>query len=133
MEKKTKYHSINRDYLIQAVQQYKKPFTAKELSDSLHKANAPLSTSTIYRLLDEFVTDGALRKSYAEDNTAKYFYVEPCNDDNHFYLECSKCHRIYHLDCKHLHTFAKHISKKHNFEISNYNLTISGLCSDCKE
>ena len=133
MEKKVKYHSVNRDYLIQVIQHFKKPFTAKEVCDAIAEDNNNLSVSTVYRLLDEYTTDGTLRKILGENNTAKYYYLAPCENENHFYLECTKCHNIYHLDCRHLRGFAKHVSKKHHFDISNYQLVISGLCANCQE
>ena len=128
-----KYHSANRDYLLKVIATYHKPFTAKEISDNLAEQKAPLSTSTIYRLLDEFVDDGILHKNLGDNNTAKYYYLAPCENENHFYLECTKCHQIFHLDCRHLRSFTKHISKKHGFQISNYQLIISGLCASCQE
>lgn len=133
MEKKTKYHSVNRDFLMQVIQRFKKPFTAKDIADALADNESALSVSTIYRLLDEFTENGALRKVLGDNNTAKYYYLAPCENENHFYLECSKCHTIYHLDCRHLRSFTKHISKKHHFDVSNYQLIISGLCVDCQE
>ena len=133
MTRQTKYHSINRDYLMQIIQQQNKPFTAKELADVLADSDASLSLSTIYRLLDEFTDDGTLHKILGENNTAKYCYLAPCQNENHFYLECTHCHQIFHLDCKHLRSFNKHIAKKHHFQISNYRLIITGLCANCQE
>ena len=59
-----------------------------------------------------------------------YFHIK---NENHFYLECSKCHYIYHLDCRHLRSFSKHIAKKHLFKITNYDLIINGICEKCQE
>ena len=132
MSRQSKYHSTNRDYLLQIVQRRNKPFTAKEIANDISE-QSPLSTSTIYRLLDEFTDDGTLRKKLGENPTAKYYYLAPCENKNHFYLECTNCHQIFHLDCRHIRNFAKHISKKHGFLISNYQLIISGLCANCQD
>ena len=133
MSSRTKYHTINRDYFLQTAQSFHKPFTAKEIAARLVENENPMGISTIYRLLDDFSAKGVLHKSLASDNTACYFYMKPCKNENHFYLECSKCHYMYHLDCRHLRGFSKHIAKKHLFKITNYNLIINGICEKCQE
>jgi Fe2+ or Zn2+ uptake regulation protein len=132
MQEKTKYHSINRDLFESIIKSYPRPFTAKNIIDASYD-ESPLSTTTVYRLLDEYEKNGLLRKELGEDGSAIYYYLEPCPSQNHLLLECSVCHNIFHIDCNHLKTFAKHISKKHNFQISNYQLIIQGVCDDCKE
>ena len=133
MAKQNKYHTINRDYFLQTAQSFRKPFTAKDIAAKLEDNENPMGTSTIYRFLEEFCADGTLRKTIGSDNTAEYFYLKPCDNDNHCYLECEKCHHIYHVDCKHLRGFSKHIAKKHFFELSSNNLTLTGICEHCRE
>ena len=128
-----KYNTINRNYFLQTIQSFHKPFTAKEIMDRLKENENPMGSSTVYRFLDEFSSDGTIRKIVGEDNTTKYFYFKPCTDENHFYLECEKCHRMTHIDCRHLKNFAKHLSKKHDFKVSNYSLVITGVCASCAE
>ena len=128
-----KYNTINRNYFLQTIQTFRKPFTAKEVLERLKENENPMGTSTVYRFLDEFSSDGTIRKILGENNTVKYFYFEPCTDENHLYLECEKCHHMTHVDCRHLKGFSKHLSKKHDFKISNYSLVLTGLCADCIE
>lgn len=132
MNTQTKYHTLNRGYFIQTVQSFRKPFTAKEIADKLKENENPMGTSTIYRLLDEFSADGTLHKTLGPDNTAKYFYMKPCESENHLYLECEHCHRMFHIDCRHLRGFSKHLAKKHSFEVSNARLIVTGTCSACQ-
>ena len=131
MAEKTKYNTLNRNYFLQTVQTFRQSFTAKDVADKLKDNENPMGTSTIYRFLDEFTSDGTLRKALGEDNTARYFYFKPCENENHFYLECEKCHSLIHLDCKHLRGFSKHLAKKHSFQISNCSLIIAGIRADC--
>lgn len=133
MARQNKYHSLNRDVFMQTAQSFSGSFTAKELADALEKGGNSMSISTIYRLLDDFVAGGELHKTYTEDNNAKFYYLAPCENENHFYLECEKCNSIQHVDCKHLQKFSKHISKKHNFKITNCKLIINGICDECSE
>ena len=131
MSTKTKYNTINRNYFLQTAQSFRKPFTAKDIADRLRENENPMGTSSIYRFLEEFSSDGTLHKTLGEDNTATYFYFKPCTDENHLYLECEKCHHMHHIDCRHLRGFSKHLAKKHSFAISNANLIIRGTCENC--
>ncbi len=133
MAKKAKYNTLNRNHFLQTVQSFHRPFSAKDIADKLQSSENPMGTSTIYRFLDEFTSDGILRKTLGEDNTARFFYFKPCNNENHFYLECERCHSFFHLDCKHLHSFSKHLAKKHSFQVSSYNLIITGTCANCSK
>ena len=125
MTKSTKYHSITRDIFEEIIKSFDHPFTAKDIPF--------ISTTTTYRLLDEYEKNGVLKKELGADGSAIYYYLEPCSDKNHLLLECTKCHAIYHIDCEHLSRFAKHLTKKHGFEISNYQLIIQGVCDLCRK
>ena len=133
MPRHTKYHTINRSYFLQTAQSFRRPFTAKDIAEKLEKNENPLGTSTIYRLLDEFSSDGTLRKGLAADNSTSYFYMKPCKNENHFYLECNRCKRMFHVDCRHLRSFSKHIAKKHFFQVSGFELVINGVCANCQK
>ena len=133
MANQIKYHTLNRDYFLQTAQSFRKPFTAKEIADRLKDNENPMGTSTIYRLLDEFSSDGTLHKTLGPDNTAKFFYLKQCENENHLYLECEKCHHMFHIDCRHLRGLAKHVAKKHYFDITSSNLIIPGICGNCQE
>ena len=128
----TKSHTSNRDTFAKLIQNFGHPFTAKDISFAT-TATDQMSITTIYRLLDEFETSGQLRKELGADGSAIYYYLQPCHDKGHFLLECQRCHQISHVDCKQLHKFTKHISQKHNFEVSDYQLLIKGICAECRE
>ena len=126
-----KYNTSNRSHFLETAQLFTEPFTAKDLYDLSRKNGNPISLSTIYRLLGEYSTKGSLCKIVDKGGTIKYFLFQSCNNDNHFYLKCEKCRRLTHIDCHHIHSFTKHLAKKHSFEVSNCNLVISGTCASC--
>ncbi len=133
MAERTKYHSTNRDFLLELIQHFPTTFTIKDIEDSLEQHNINISTSTIYRIFDNFVADGIVAKNLGENSTATYRYLEPCDKHSHCYLECTKCHRVFHTDCSHIDKLSKHLSKEHDFKMTNSNLTISGICAECQE
>ncbi len=128
-----KYHSTNKEFLLELIQHFPASFTIKDIEDSLSEHNISISTSTIYRIFDDFLADGIVSKNLGENSTAIFHYLEPCTKKDHSYLECIKCHRVFHIDCDHISKLSRHLSKEHNFQIVNSNLTISGICADCQE
>lgn len=124
---------MNRDFLLELIQHFPTAFTIKDVEESLQQHNISISTSTIYRIFDDFIADGIVAKSLGDDNSANFRYLEPCNKDSHCYLECAKCHKVFHIDCNHIDRLSKHLSREHNFKILNSNLTISGICATCQE
>ena len=113
-----KYNTSNRSHFLETAQLFTEPFTAKDLYDLSRKNGNPISLSTIYRLLGEYSAKGSLRKIVDKGGTIKYFLFQSCNNDDH-------------IDCHHIHSFTKHLAKKHSFEVSNCNLVISGTCASC--
>ena len=133
MEDASRNHNLNRDYFLQIAESLHRPFTAKEIAKIFVENENPMSASTIYRLLEEFSSSGILHKILGDNNTTRYIYLRPCSDENHLYLECERCHRIFHLDCTHLQRFKYHLAKKHSFIVLNHRLIIPGICAQCQE
>lgn len=123
---------LNRSYVMQVAQSFSIPFTAKDIATKIDQDGNHLGVTTIYRILNEFVNDGLLRKTLGENNTATFLHLENCSNDSHVYLECLGCHKIIHVDCRRFGGLRHHISRKHHFDISNFQMTIPGYCAKCQ-
>ncbi len=102
-------------------------FTIKELCENL----SDIGETTIYREINKLLNDGILVKLVSDNNTLRYQYVDKCNCDNHMYLKCNKCGKMFHVDCSLLNGLKTHVKKEHNFSIANNNLIVGGTCLNC--
>lgn len=119
-----KYETKTRILVLETIKKIGKDFKA---SDILKKLDKKVGRATIYRTLDYFLKENLIIKT----DLSTYSYNETCLNDNHFYLKCSKCHKLQHVDCNCILEFDKHVQNKHHFNIDERNLIINGLCKDC--
>ena len=54
---------LNRNYVMQIAQSFSTPFTAKDVVTKIDEEGNHLGVTTVYRILNEFVNDGLLRKN----------------------------------------------------------------------
>lgn len=124
------YNTKQKDNILCLIKSYNHDFTIKNIYDDL-KGSAGLTT--IYRFIDKLILNGVVDKYIGHDNVTYYSYLEKCNEDNHFYLRCSKCGKMIHVDCDCIGDLSSHVFSKHNFKINQENIIINGICEDCCE
>ena len=88
MSDKIKYHTRTNDQILEQARTFKTGFTAKDLNLALAKHHQSFGFATIYRHLDELTDAGIFKKSYDDNHAATYYYIESCEEKNHFYLKC---------------------------------------------
>ena len=129
--RKSTYNTNQKEAIKEAVKEFSNGFTIKELKELLDSKNAKIGLTTIYRLVTELENDMVLKKYFDEKNIAHYKYVKDCINGNHFYLKCTKCNKIEHVDCSCINDFQTHIYKQHKFLLDSKNIILEGLCSNC--
>ena len=90
------YNTKQKDIIFNVIKNQKKEFTIKNLYNEL---NRNVGLTTIYRLVDKLVKEEKLSKYIGKDNITYYQYLKECDEENHFYLKCSKCGSMVHIDC----------------------------------
>ena len=123
------YNTKQKDLILDVVLNYGKEFT---VNDIYLKLNAKVGLTTIYRLIDKMVADNRLKKYIGNNNITYYQYLCSCDEENHFYLKCSNCGCLEHIDCDCIETLEKHILKEHGFQLNKKGIVINGLCCKCK-
>ena len=90
-----------------------------------------LSSSTVYRILEELQNTGILVKIGHED---RQLYYSLCSmpDRHHHHFVCRKCKRVEEVDLCNFEEFKRFISKNLNCKVEYHSLQIEGLCSYCK-
>ena len=108
-----------------------KHLSIENIFDLLNK-DVPLAS--IYRIVDELVEEGAVRKYIIDrNNSACYQYIGDGNEHQHFHLLCTKCGRLIHLECDEVNHLLSHIQSDHGFDVDISKITLYGVCKDCQE
>jgi len=126
------YNTKTREVIKNEITSFPDGFTVKELKAVLDNKNIKIGLTTIYRTVDILEYEGVVKKFFDEKNIAHYKYVNDCTSERHFYLKCSKCEKIYHIDCSCIDDLSAHILKQHNFLIDTRSIILSGICNNCR-
>ena len=124
------YNTKPRQKVLALIKKQAKDLTAKS---SYEELGGEIGLTTIYRFIESLEAEGIILKVSQENTTARYQYVEPCEDKDHFYLKCEKCGKLEHVDCEKMHGLAEHIAKEHHFSLAQTHIIINGRCAECAE
>lgn len=125
-----KYNTKQRRQVLTTIKHQSKDFTAKDIYESL---GGEIGLTTVYRFIESLEKEGVIIRVSLNGNSKRYQYVEPCDDDDHFYLKCVKCGKMQHIDCEKIQGLTTHILIKHHFTPTNTHLVIKGICKDCEK
>ena len=134
MERKVKYKTKQRSYIVDYLKENKdKHITAEEIIEHFKLIQNPIGKSTIYRCLDSLVSEHEVRKYViSERDGACFQYIENQDDcTNHYHMKCTKCGKLFHLECDEIAELQEHILNHHKFKIDICKTVLYGLCSDC--
>lgn len=127
--KKNNYNTKQKNMILDIIKDSDKEFT---INDIYLKLNKEIGLTTIYRLVDNMITTGVIKKIVNGRNTT-YQYLEECDHDNHFFLKCNTCGSTIHIDCDCINELYDHISNTHKFKLDKKHIMINGTCSKCSK
>lgn len=109
--------------------------TAQEISRHLNQEGSPVGTATVYRQLDQLVSDGTIRKYTIDSRTGACYEYLPDADEchRHFHLKCMQCEKLYHVTCTRLCELEQHIFEHHGFRIDQSKTVLYGICEACQK
>lgn len=122
------YQTKQKEKILQIIEKETDEFTIMNLYDKL---NHSIGLTTIYRFIDKLVLEGKVQKIPGKGNTVYYQYLVECKEENHFFLKCSNCGQLLHIDCDCMKELSDHIEKKHKFQLEKNHIVINGLCKNC--
>lgn len=126
------YNTRTREIIKEEIKSFSNGFVIKELKEALDSKNIKIGLTTIYRTMDILEYEGIVKRFFDEKNISHYKYVNDCTSERHFYLKCSKCENIYHIDCSCIDDLSMHIMKNHKFMIDTRNIILTGICDKCR-
>ncbi len=118
-----------RALLLDLIRQNYGHLDADELYRKARQKYRRISLSTVYRNLQLFKKLGLIAEHhFAEEH--HHYEVKPASEHQH--LLCLNCGKIVEIDLPLSQQFRSEIGKKHDFEITEFEVQIKGLCSNCK-
>ena len=125
----TKQRRLVEDFLKENKNMH---FSAEDVYYGLINAGGKIGRTTVYRQLDRLSKDGNAKKFFTGDNDAFcYQYIDGEECANHYHLKCTKCGKLFHMQCDFIDRMAEHIYNDHKFTVEKTKIVIYGLCEDC--
>lgn len=137
MAEKAKYKTKQREHMLEYMGTVgRKHFTAADVCGYFRSKNIPVGTTTVYRQLEQLMSEGKLKKYIIDETSCACF--EYIGEDEgvesktpYYHLKCEKCGILIHLECDEITEFENHITKHHGFKINPMRTTFYGLCAKC--
>lgn len=108
--------------------------TVAELVRHLQDTGTPVGTATVYRNLEQMVSEGLVRKYILDEKSSacyQFIGTQHTACQEHFHLKCVKCGKLFHVSCDYLNQLGKHLLEHHGFVIDHTKTVLYGTCQDC--
>lgn len=119
-----------RILLYDILKEFNTPLTAEQIFFKVSSIDSSFNMSTVYRILEVFISKGIVIKSNKVDNNTALFEL---SRDNHTHqLICLKCSKVIPISVCPLKRFEESMKETTDFEITGHKLEVFGYCPDCK-
>lgn len=108
-----------------------KQFTIEEIVTELDKTCSAPGKSSVYRIVAALVENGIVKR-FANGKRFLYQIIRCEEHAPHIHLKCTVCGKIFHLDKNISDTLNSLIKTTANFNVSDEQTVIFGVCSECK-
>ena len=138
MNSRSKYNTKQRETILGYLETVPgQHITAGDVYDHFKRLGVRIGQSTVYRQLENLVSDGVINKYIIDGSSPACFeYVgTDCHADGEvcFHCKCEKCGRLIHLHCDDLIEIQSHLRSEHHFTLDPLRTVFYGLCEDCRE
>lgn len=130
-----KYHTKRRAELLEYLRSMQgRHVTVNDIRAHFLAQGESIGTATIYRQLDNMLSEGLINKYTLDETSAACFeYVgggEHCHPTC-FHCKCVGCGQLIHLRCEELEKVQAHLSQEHGFRLDFPRTVLYGLCQRC--
>jgi Fur family ferric uptake transcriptional regulator len=110
-------------------------YTVEELVSKLDKSSdkPSLGKSTVYRLVNKMVDEGAVKRFVRGSRKFAYQIVEGERCSCHLHLKCIGCGKLMHLDEGVSDELLNRVKRVSDFCVSEESTVLFGRCGDCRE
>ncbi len=137
IDKFTKYLRENhmrltkpRRIIVESILEINKHFNAELLYEEIKKRDKSVSLATVYRTMPLLIKAGLSKQSFrcsSKDN-----YENAYNEEKHLHMICGVCHKIVEVNSEICMIKLQEMAQANDFTLKNINITINGICGDCK-
>lgn len=96
-------------------------------------AEAPISTSSIYRNINDLVDEGLVSRSCAQGSRQlvyRFIGNEQCAQ--HIHLKCNQCGQLFHVEDDAVNQILASIQEKNGFSVDVKAAVLQGVCKNCE-
>ena len=108
----------------------KRHVSAEEIYHQLLAQAEDVGLATVYRVLTQFEAAGLVTRLRFDDEHSVF---ELQNDEHHDHLVCVDCGFVAEFVDNVIETRQDSIAKEHNFELTDHDMTLYGICSKCQK
>jgi Fur family ferric uptake transcriptional regulator len=121
--------TAQRTLLLELLRKSGGHLDADELYQRARKKNSRISLSTVYRNLQLFKKLGLIEEHHFDE---EHHHYEVKSGAEHQHLLCINCGKVVEFACPLSRKFRDNIGKKYDFDITDVEVRMTGLCSSCR-
>lgn len=122
-------YSKQRELVLQTVLENPVHPTANAVYRLVRRQNPKISLGTVYRNLNFLSEMGMLKKIPMPVGSDRF----DGRLDEHYHMTCTRCGRVFDLECEALQELDRRIMALQGFEVQDRHLLLTGLCQDCRK
>lgn len=120
----------NRNSLLAVLEQAEVQLTAEDVYLRLREKGTLINLSTVYRILDIFVSKGLVAKeSTPASKKSTYALFDP---ENRHRVVCISCKKVQLLDKCPFEKIEKELEEETKYNITGHKLELYGYCPECR-
>jgi Fur family transcriptional regulator, ferric uptake regulator len=119
-----------RTAVVKALAGHDCAVTALDLDEELRRGKPAVGRASVYRALDQLEQLGLVQRFEASRGIASYERVNP-NGHHHHHAICRRCGRMEPFEDPALERAIDEASARVDFEVSEHDIVLRGLCERC--
>lgn len=120
-------HNRRQAYII--LTEADQPMSADDIYRQIKAADASVSRSTVYRILDAYLEKALIAKVGVTDENASLFEIVSSEHQHH--VVCLSCRRTTVISVCPLEEYEQLLSEKLKFTVTGHRLELTGYCEAC--
>ncbi len=123
--------TAQRDLIMETFLRNEEHLTSEDLYWLVHKQDASVGYTTVYRTLKLLIEAGLAREVRFGDN--RTYYEHHYDHEHHDHMICTACGQVFEFFSPEIESMQDKMADKLNFHPTHHSLRIWGLCSACKK